>query len=448
MGLILLGFLVLGSVLPVVLVSAQVENVVNGGLESGSGHWTDVNGNPLQGGSITADEHHGGTHSLYLDYSSLAKNVLDNAVASVNVTGYTAWVKVVQYQGSAPYPVGFLIYYSNGSSVSFSLSFSYDTWTQVNLLSHVKSGNIVATGFHNTQDDWNKVYVDDLSLTTADPTPPDLPVSLYLTCNPSSLGTTIYVDGSPYRTPAVVTLGWGIFNITARGTVGTYTFSKWQVNGTDGSSSNSFNLDIQGNTSVRSFYVDLAGAVFPNPPSSNAFHLDDVDLGTLSPGESRTFNMTFTFTDWMLVLQSIRFTGPSTGFTVSWFVVNDALPKTYFNTFFGSIVGANQIVLTVTAPSDAAPGTTGSFYATASTGSGLSSTATISYKIQGTSVLDRLTNLKNGLGDIGKAAGEAIKTLVRLLGNPWILLILILLIVAIAYYSLKDNKHSKSHRRR
>jgi len=270
---------------------------------------------------------------------------------------------------------------------------------------------------------------------------------LSLACNPSSLGATIYVEGSAYTPPATVSLSPGTYNITAPGTVGTYAFSKWQVNGSE-SLLNPLNLNIQGNTSVRSFYVDLAGAVFPNPPSSNAFHLDDVDLGTLSPGESRTFNMTFTFTDWMLVLQSIRFTGPSTGFTVSWFVVNDALPKTYFNTFFGSIVGANQIVLTVTAPSDAAPGTTGSFYATASTGSGLSSTATISYKIQGTSVLDRLTNLKNGLGDIGKAAGEAIKTLVRLLGNPWILLILILLIVAIAYYSLKDNKHSKSHRRR
>ena len=295
------------------------------------------------------------------------------------------------------------------------------------------------------------------------------PVILSMTCNPSGLGPTIDVQGSPYTLPASISLIRGTYALTAPGSEGGYTFSKWQVNGSD-SSFNPLSLNIQGNTSVRSFYLNFAGGVFPdpgvipdptNPTPSSRFHLEDVDLGTLSPGESRTFNMTFTFTDWMLILQSLRFTDPSTGFTVSWFVVNEALPKTYFNTFFNSyinqVVGTNQIVVTVTAPADAVAGTTGSFYATGSTDAGLSSTATISYKIQSTSIWDKFKDFPDSvsrqfrewLNGAGQAVGQAVEEIKRLLGNPWILLILIVLVLAIAYYSLRGNKkHRKSSRRR
>jgi len=163
------------------------------------------------------------------------------------------------------------------------------------------------------------------------------------------------------------------------------------------------------------------------PPSITgvSFILDRTDLGTVSPGEKRAFNMTFRFDGQTLVFQDIQFAS-------SWFQKPNNLPQTYMKNIYSS--APPYITVVVQVPSDAAEGS-GTVQATAyafdSFGTMLTSSAPVTFTVQ---------NLPFPFIIDPTAAAKALTQLIRLLGNPLILLLLVATVVWFSYYTLRKKR--------
>ena len=166
------------------------------------------------------------------------------------------------------------------------------------------------------------------------------------------------------------------------------------------------------------------------PPSITgvSFILDRTDLGTVSPGEKRAFNMTFRFSGETLVFQDIQFKGDESG----WFQKPNNLPQTYMKNIGYS--APPYITVVVQVPSNAVEGS-GTVQATAyafdSFGTMLTSSAPVTFTVQ---------NLPFPFIIDPTAAAKALTQLIRLLGNPLRLLLLVATVVWFGYYTLRKKK--------
>lgn len=166
------------------------------------------------------------------------------------------------------------------------------------------------------------------------------------------------------------------------------------------------------------------------PPSITgvSFILDSTDLGTVRPGEKRAFNMTFRFDGQTLVFQDIQFKGDESG----WFQKPNNLPQTYMKNIYSS--APPYITVVVQVPSDAAEGlgtVRATAYAFDSFGAMLTSSAPVTFTVQ---------NLPFPFIIDPTAVAKALTQLIRLLGNPLILLLLVATVVWFGYYTLRKKR--------
>lgn len=152
-------------------------------------------------------------------------------------------------------------------------------------------------------------------------------------------------------------------------------------------------------------------------PSNVYFRLSNVDLGAVSPGSTVSFNIPLEASS-IAVVSTVRFEGE--GF--EWFTVKDVLPKAY--------PSKANIPATLTVPKNAGARAYNVKVSVAAVVGGytVSSMATVSFSVgMGGSAYDAV----HGFLEAVKVAFQ------RLLGNPLMLWLLILLVLILSYYSLR-----------
>jgi hypothetical protein len=153
-------------------------------------------------------------------------------------------------------------------------------------------------------------------------------------------------------------------------------------------------------------------------PSDVTFNIQSVDVGVVAPGSSKPVSLPFTASS-PFVLTNFRLEGNAASYVEPSFLT----PKQF------SRSGSFQLFLKV--PSDAQSGTyTVKVYATANVGGYMvSSSAILTFKVE------------SGAGSIVDFFGHFMESVKlaweRLTGNPGILLLLLLMVLALGYYALR-----------
>jgi hypothetical protein len=220
-----------------------------------------------------------------------------------------------------------------------------------------------------------------------------------------SNASAVFFTGNP---------AWANTTKTLTSVVGATVRFKWFFDNTQG---------VWGATPIQTFTTT---GNYPPSITGISFILDSTDLGTVSPGEKRAFNMTFRFDGQTLVFQDIQFKGNE----LSWFQKPNNLPQTYMKNIYSSALPYITVVVQV--PSNAVEGS-GTVQATAyafdSFGTMLTSSAPVTFTVQ---------NLPFPF--IIEPIVKALTQLIRLLGNPLILLLLVATVVWFGYYTLRKKR--------
>ncbi len=179
-----------------VITPAPVENMVNGGFESGSTGWNSSN--------ITTAQAHSGTHSDDIFYEGSVSSVpFGTAIPVANITTFGFWVMTSAYHAGSGSAVGATIHYSDATStfVDFGWLAGYTSWTFLDLKAHCVSGKSVSyVTVANTQLSYViDVFVDDFTLQTASaPVAPTMLISMD-EFNPEHPDFQIVLINSPER---------------------------------------------------------------------------------------------------------------------------------------------------------------------------------------------------------------------------------------------------------
>jgi hypothetical protein len=280
-----------------------------------------------------------------------------------------------------------------------------------------KAGEIVS---------FDKNYTFNLAAGTTDITIVYVAHNVTIVSDPE-MYVCLTVDAWQVTTPTTIYRGSGYYNFEALDTQLYYnathilTFYGWYVDNIYIGSSSTANIYISYNTQIKLAYKAVE---IPAPPPMT-FKAQIVDLGTVPAGTSKDFAITVIFDATTITIESVEFQAKG-----EWLQITDTLPMQASRGL--EAMGTATIQARLTAPQN-----TQGYYSIpfkvigkTSDGTTITTASYLTFTITASTQITETTTI---------TAGGFEETIIRLLGNPILLLLLIALIIWLASYSLKKH---------